>query len=222
MMPVERPGFFDSEILTVKVCGITNADDAARAVEAGADAIGINLFELSKRFVRLPDAVDWIAEIPVTRIAVVVNADQGLIESVLASGLFDAMQFHGDESPADCAKCGVPWIRAVRVQSPECLESALAYDTPWLLLDAFSAGAYGGTGSRVDWAVASTFINNQPSRRVTLAGGLTVENVTAAVKSVRPFAVDVASGVESSGNPRKKDPRRMQDFIQSAKRAASK
>jgi phosphoribosylanthranilate isomerase len=116
----------------------------------------------------------------------------------------------------------VPWIRAVRVQSPECLESALAYDTPWLLLDAFSAGAYGGTGSRVDWAVASTFINNQPSRRVTLAGGLTVENVTAAVKSVRPFAVDVASGVESSGNPRKKDPRRMQDFIQSAKRAASK
>jgi len=220
-MSTSRSGFFDCPTLAVKVCGITNPDDVSSAVDAGADAIGINLFGLSKRYVELSHAIEWIEKIPVTRIAVVVNASDSLLDEVSGSGVFDAVQFHGDENPDACAKCALPWIRAVRVRSPECLDSALLYDTPWLLLDAYSEQGYGGTGSRVDWAIAKKFLTEHATRRITLAGGLNVENVGAAVAAVKPFAVDVASGVECSANPRQKDRRLMRDFIRLAKTAAA-
>lgn len=220
-MDEKRSGFFESKKLSIKICGITNTGDAVEAVAAGADAVGINLFDGSKRHVCLADSLVWIREIPVTRIAVVVNACASLVQDIVASDVFDAIQFHGDESPDDCARCEIPWIRAVRVRSQQCLDDALSYQTPWILLDAFSTQGYGGTGSRVNWEMATTFIHNHPDRNVILAGGLTVQNVSAAVKSVGPFAVDVASGVESPGNLRRKAAPLMQEFVRLARQAAT-
>lgn len=221
MTTTDRMRFFTAGEVRVKVCGITTSEDAEQAVAAGADAIGINLFEGSKRHVKLDDALGWVKNIPIARIAVVVNASSGFIQKISASGIFDAIQFHGDESPEECSRSPVSWIRAVRVKSLETLESALDYATPWLLLDAYSPQAYGGTGHLLDWEDARAFIDRVQDRRVILAGGLTSGNVAAAVRAVQPFAVDVASGVEVAGNPRRKDPVLMRDFIEAVRKAGA-
>lgn len=201
----------------VKICGVTNSADAAVAVEAGADAIGINLFAGSKRFVELAAVQAWVAEIRVTRVAVVVNASAAELGAIRAAGCFDAVQFHGDESPEECAEFGGRWLRAVRVRDWATLEAAAAYRTSWLLLDAFSGSGYGGTGEGVDLRLAAEFVRKERDRRVILAGGLTPETVAEAVRVVRPHAVDVASGVEVVGDPRRKDADRVRAFVRSAK-----
>lgn len=201
----------------VKICGVTTGEDAALAVEAGADAIGINFFAGSKRAVKIGEVSDWVSEIPVTRIAVVVNATADELSAIRDADCFDGFQFHGDETPEVCAAIAGRWLRAVRVKDWASLEAALAYETPWLLLDAFSASGYGGTGEGVDLRLADEFVRKEHDRRVILAGGLKSETLAEAVRIVRPHAVDVASGVETPGNPRRKDAARVRDFIAAAK-----
>jgi phosphoribosylanthranilate isomerase len=208
---------FDSGRVGVKICGITNEADAAMCVEAGAGALGFNFYPGSKRFIEPERSFDWIRSLEnaVDRVAVVVNADADLLARIRDSGCFEFIQFHGDELPADCVVCGAKdWILAVRVKDSSSLDASLAYSTPYLLLDAWSAAAYGGTGHVADWKLLSDFVRRNSARKFVLAGGLTPENVTEAIRSVRPAAVDVAGGVESK--PRRKDADLVKAFIKAA------
>ncbi len=217
-MPDEgREALFAPGRTRVKICGVTNAADARMAVEAGADAIGFNLFRGSRRFVELDLAAALAGETPVTRVAVVVNPSEADLDAIVAASCFDAVQFHGDESPEFCRGRFPRWMRAVRVCGPSALAGALAFDTPWLLLDAFSAAGYGGTGTAIDLSLAADFCRAHPDRRLLLAGGLTPETVAGAVRAVKPHGVDVASGVETDGDPRRKDPAKVRAFIEAAR-----
>jgi len=182
--------------------------------DAGAGALGFNFFPGSKRFIDPAAAIPWIRELgdAVARVAVVVNPDKALVTKLAEAGCFEAIQFHGDETPDFCRRAGfVPWIKAIRVQSADSLAAALEFSAAAILLDSWSAGAYGGTGHRLDWDLARDFLKAHPDRRFVLAGGLNVGNVRQAVRIVQPAAVDVASGVESS--PRKKDPYLVREFV---------
>ena len=209
--------FFKPGPVRVKICGITNKDDARMAIAAGADALGFNFFPGSKRYLEPEEAIPWISDLfgpegAVERVAVVVNPEESLLEKIRTAGCFEAIQFHGDESPAFCEQAGFPvWIKAVRVRDRESLVSALDWNTPHILLDAWSAGAFGGTGKQLDWDLAGQFAIEQQDRQFILAGGLDVQNICMALRALRVHAVDVASGVESS--PRKKDEALVRKFI---------
>jgi phosphoribosylanthranilate isomerase len=208
---------FDSGRVGVKICGITDEADAAMCIEAGVGALGFNFYPGSKRFIEPEKSFDWIRSLEkaVDRVAVLVNADADLLSRVRDSGCFEFIQFHGDELPADCLNCGAnDWIRAVRVKDSSALDAALAFSTPYLLLDAWSAAAYGGTGHVADWNLLSDFVRRNSARKFLLAGGLTPENVTEAIRAVRPAVVDVAGGVESE--PRRKDAVLVKAFIKAA------
>jgi len=216
--------FFDHTPASPKICGITNPEDALGCIEAGAGALGFNFYPTSPRSIPEDADLSWIAKLKkdypdIALVAVVVNPDEALLQKLQASGCFDAIQFHGDESPEFCTAQGgrfPRWIRALRIRIQADLDVAVAYKTPYLLLDAAVPGTYGGSGHTVDWTLAASFIASHPKFRVILAGGLNPENVAAAVNEVRPHAVDVASGVESS--PGTKDPVRVRDFIAAALR----
>ena len=204
----------------IKICGITRPADAEMAVAAGADALGFNFYHGSKRCIAFEENREWIGSLSgrAFRMAVVVNAGMDELRVLRDSGCFEAVQFHGDETPEVCARAGFPaWIRAVRVKSEVSLKEALQYDTPYLLLDAWSEAAYGGTGHRLDWDLVRNFVVAQPARQVILAGGLGPENVREAIRIVQPHAVDVASGVES--RPGRKASDRVVDFIRAARAA---
>ena len=202
----------------VKICGITNPEDAEAAIEAGADALGFNGFTGSKRYIDLRQASAWIAQLPplVMRVAVLVNPTVEEALSVLALPGIDLVQFHGDEPPEFCHQfSGRGFVKALAAKDRGSLSDCEAFQTAAILLDAFVPGAYGGTGQLIDLALAAAFVREHPRLRVILSGGLTPENVGQAVRAVRPYAVDVASGVES--HSRKKDSSRMRDFIAVAK-----
>ena len=206
----------------IKICGITAQEDASMAIDAGADALGFNFFRGSRRFISLEENRSWIASLvgQAFRVAVVVNATMEELTALRESGCFEAVQFHGTETPELCATMGFPiWIRAVRVQGEHSLAQALQFNTPNLLLDAWSDASYGGTGRNVDWTSAARFAAAQRSRRLILAGGLNPGNVGNAIRAVRPHAVDVASGVESS--PGRKDIRRIRDFVRAVRESLS-
>ena len=184
------------------------------SVGAGADALGFNFYPGSKRYLDPDRAIPWIRGLgdAADRVAVVVNPDESLLDKLRSAGCFEAVQFHGDESPAFCERSGYPvWIKALRVKGHEELLAVPDYNTPHLLLDAWSDGAYGGTGKRLDWDLARDFLSGQSGRRFILAGGLNVQNVRQALRIVRPHAVDVASGVEL--NPGIKDEYLVREFI---------
>lgn len=201
----------------VKICGITSPEDAEVAVKTGADALGFNFFSGSKRFLDFEEARGWIAALrgKTDRVAVVVNPTLDELTQLRESGCFEAVQFHGDETPEFCAASGFPtWIRAVRLKDESAFEAALAYDTPFLLMDGWSADGFGGTGQRVDWDLVRKCSLAQPHKKIILAGGLTPANVRDAVRIVRPHGVDVASGVELE--PRRKSEYLMRAFAQQA------
>lgn len=202
----------------VKVCGITRAEDAALAVAAGADALGVVLAE-SPRCVTLEQAEAALAAAPpfVARVGVFVDAEEAFVaEAVRRLGLH-AVQFHGDEPPEACASAPAPVIKALRVRCVEDLAGADAYRgaVAALLLDARVEGAYGGTGVAFDWrAVASAVPSWAP---VVVAGGLRPDNVGEAIRVLAPYAVDVSSGVELT--PGVKDAAAVEGFL-AAVRAA--
>jgi phosphoribosylanthranilate isomerase len=205
----------------VKICGVTNREDAVAAIALGADALGFNLFAGSKRCIDLEREGGWIAALPpfVSRVAVLVNASLEEARRVAAHPGIHCVQFHGDEDAAYCAefaRSGRPFIKALRVRDAGVIAAAPGFATHHLLLDADAGAAYGGTGTPIDLGLAAEVVRTHRSLQVILAGGLRPENVAAAVAAVRPYAVDVASGVESAGDPRRKDLSRMAAFIAGA------
>ncbi len=201
----------------VKICGITNLADAQTAVEAGADALGFNFYDKSPRFVSLKTAAEISKQLPpfVMRVGVFVNAPEEFVLRALSGAGLTMLQFHGDEPPEFCAQFGLMSMKAFRIRDAESLKELPKYQTDAYLLDAFSPEARGGTGKKFNWKLA---IEAQKfGKPVFLAGGLTPENVADAVRKVRPFGVDVASGVESA--PGKKDAAKVRAFI-TAVRAA--
>jgi phosphoribosylanthranilate isomerase len=201
----------------VKICGITNLEDAILAVEAGADAVGFVFCDSSPRYVS-GDAVARItAALPpfVTKVGLFVNAAENTIREAVAQCGLDALQLHGDEPPQFCARFQLHVIKAFRVRDRSSLAGLPLYKVAAWLLDSYVPGKLGGTGERFSWELACEAA--QLGRPVILAGGLTPANVADAVQLVRPYAVDVSSGVESQ--PGKKDAQKLRDFIQIAKSA---
>jgi len=200
----------------VKICGVTTPEDARMATSAGADMIGLNFFPGSKRFIDL-SAASTIAEgIPadVWRVGVFVNPRREDVEAArLAAGL-NALQFHGDEVPELLLGWSCPVIRVIRVYDEGTVAAALeATSADYYLCEGTAGGGFGGAGVGFSWDLA----NEVPAGKLMVAGGLHAGNVAEAVRITRPFAVDVASGVEMS--PGKKDPKKTVEFIQNAKSA---
>ena len=199
----------------VKICGITRIDDLHAACDAGADALGFVFYDKSPRHVSVEAAAALVRALPpfVQSVGLFVNADPAYIESVLKHVPLDLLQFHGDESPLDCIRYGRPYLKAVRVKADtDLLKCAADFDAArGLLLDAYVAGVPGGTGERFDWGLIPA---NLP-KPVVLSGGLTPDNITEAVQGVRPWAVDVSSGVELTKGI--KDSHKMAQFIAKAK-----
>ena len=202
----------------VKICGITRQQDLHAACQAGADALGLVFYEKSPRHVTIATAAALVCELPpfVQSVGLFVNADPALIEAVLRDVPLDLLQFHGDETPADCLRFGRPYIKAVRVnRDTDLLKCAADFDTArGLLLDAWVPGVPGGTGERFDWSLIPADL----PRPVILSGGLTPDNVAEAIQRVRPWAVDVSSGVEKEKGI--KDAHKIAQFIAKAKEAS--
>ena len=212
------PSFFAPGPVKAKICGFTCGDEAARVAEMGADALGINFWPGSKRSVSPQDAAEWLKALAggVTRIGVFVNSGVDEIAALLDAGLIDAAQLHGDESPETVAALlarGYPAYKALGVKDGEGLRRAAAFPGDTILLDAWAPVTYGGTGETMDWALGREAVESWPGRKVILAGGLTPENVAEAIRQVGPFAVDVASGVES-GTPGRKDLAKVRAFLE--------
>jgi phosphoribosylanthranilate isomerase len=182
----------------IKICGITRADDARVAVELGADAIGLVFYAPSPRNVDRDEARAIIAAIPpfVTVVGLFVDPAPEQVESVLSHCSLGVLQFHGNEAPEFCRRFRLPYLKAARVRADADLVQYLApyYDAQGWLLDAYHDRLYGGTGETFDWKL----IPNDLARPMVLSGGLTPDNVGAAVRRVRPWAVDVSSGVEAA------------------------
>jgi len=195
----------------VKICGITNVADGLAAASAGADMIGLMFYAGSPRHVPLATAVEIARALPpfVLRVGVFVNPEEALVSRAIAECGLSLLQFHGDEPSDFCTQFGVMSVKALRVRDAEALQTLANYHTDAFLLDAYSPGARGGTGEKFNWELAVEA--RKFGKPIFLAGGLTPENVGAAVKKVQPFAVDVSSGVEAA--PGKKDAAKIQAFI---------
>ncbi|MER3422571.1 MAG: phosphoribosylanthranilate isomerase [Nitrospiraceae bacterium] len=204
--------------LKVKICGITNAEDARAAVEAGADALGFVFHKPSSRYVSVEVVRQIVASLPpfVLPVGVFVNEELKKVRDLMDSCGLALAQLHGDETAAYCGELGRPALKAIRLQSMSSFLAMAEYkgraQVRGFVLDAFSESAYGGTGQVPDWAWAAEAARTAP---VLLAGGLTPENVREAILKVRPYGVDVSSGVEAS--PGKKNPAKVKTFIQTVK-----
>jgi len=195
----------------IKICGMTRPEDAEIAASAGADALGLVFYDKSPRAVGLACALEIAATLPpfVSLVGLFVNALPQYIESVLSVLRLDVLQFHGEETPAQCARYNQPYIKVARVTPHlDLLQYAVEYvGARALLVDAYVEGVHGGTGQSFDW----TLVPQKRPLPIILSGGLTPNNVVAAMQAVKPWAVDVSSGVESS--PGIKDPVLIREFI---------
>ena len=182
----------------VKICGITRIEDALNAVENGADAIGLVFYEPSPRNIGISQAIEIANKTPafVTVVGLFVNAEPDFVRQVLSQVKLDLLQFHGDETPQECASYGLPFIKAIRVKSDtnlvQCAKDFSASKA--LLLDTFTDGVAGGTGHVFDWNLIPVVLD----KPIILAGGLNAQNVAQAINQVKPYAVDVSGGVEIS------------------------
>jgi phosphoribosylanthranilate isomerase len=206
--------------LFVKICGITSVADAEAAAAAGADAIGLNCYPRSLRYVTPARAAEIVRALPPRRplrVGVFVNAPPAEIAALDAALGLDVIQLHGDEDPEYVARVGPKAMKAIRVTGPESLAALRSYRCQAFLLDGPAGGAYGGAGRGFDWSLARAA---KGVWRLVIAGGLTPHNVAEAVTAARPYGVDVASGVESE--PGVKDPALMQAFVAAARAAAAR
>ncbi len=201
----------------VKICGITRIEDARDACRAGADALGFVFFAPSPRNVDVAVVQDIVAGLPpfVTTVGLFVDPDPAFVKRIIASVPLGLLQFHGDETPEECNRYGLPYIKAVRMRPGiDLLEYAGRFERArGLLLDAFVSGTPGGTGTRFDWGLVPSDI----PLPIVLSGGLDPENVSAAIHQVRPAAVDVSSGVEAAKGI--KDPQRILRFMAGVRNA---
>jgi phosphoribosylanthranilate isomerase len=201
----------------VKICGITNVEDALAAAEAGADVIGLMFYDKSPRVVSIEQAQAIHQQLPpyILRVGVFVDPEPGLVGTAMAHCGLSVLQFHGDEPNDFCRQFGLMSMKAFRIKDESSLLQLSNYTTDALLLDSYVAGKQGGTGEKFNWDLAIDA--KKFGKPIFLSGGLTAENVASAVQKVVPFAVDVSSGVESA--PGKKDHQKIRDFI-AAVRAA--
>ena len=202
-------------VVHVKICGVTSVADALACVEAGASSIGVNFIASSPRCVSVETsrAISVAVGTQALVVGVVADLELGAMRALKDAAGLGCLQLHGNERPEVVAALLPHAYKALRIGGEWDVARAGLYPGEYVLVDAKVEGALGGTGRVFDWDLVRDLAT---ARRLTLAGGLTPENVAAAVRAVRPFAVDVASGVEA-GSPRKKDLSRVRDFIQAAR-----
>jgi phosphoribosylanthranilate isomerase len=207
----------------VKICGITNRQDALAAIDAGADALGFNLFAGSKRHLLLEDLTPWLPALGGGALKVAVMVNPSIRELLRARPYFDAIQLHGQETAEFCAEAAVsgPLWKAFPLTEDLTAGAIASFEAAAIVIDSCVPGAFGGTGALIDLDRAALFIEAAQGRPVWLSGGLNPGNVAEAVEKVRPFGVDVASGVEAPGNPRRKELSRLRAFIAGARGAAA-
>ncbi len=195
----------------IKICGITNNEDAAAAVEFGADALGFIFFRGSKRYIDPAAAGEIISKLPpfITAVGVFVNQDLDEIKEIIDIAGVSAVQLHGDETPEFCSSVPAKVIKALRVKDNIDTDSLAQYPVQAILLDTYSDSEYGGTGKSFDWGILKDIKIEQ---KIILSGGLSPDNVAQATDAVRPYAVDVNSGVEAG--PGKKDHEKLKKFIE--------
>lgn len=201
-------------MVKVKICGITNLDDALQAVDAGADALGFVFYDLSPRCITFEAAERIIGKLPpyVVTSGVFVNNPASFIDSAVERCGINVVQLHGDETPTFCAGIRHTVVKAFRIRNVASIESIRNYSVAGYLLDAYVPGSYGGTGLTFNWETAKVAKQFGP---VILAGGLRPDNARLAVETVEPYALDVSSGVEAA--PGKKDHAKVSEFIRLAK-----
>ena len=194
-----------------KICGITTAADARVAERVGADAIGLNCYPPSPRFIEPAVVGELSAAVGCTRVALFVDPEPDQVRAVLDTAAIDMLQFQGDESPEFCSQFRLPYMKGIRMSSDTPVaELVQRYENAWaFLLDTFVEGVPGGTGKRFDLDLWPDL----PGARLVLAGGLDPQNVAAAITQIRPFDVDVAGGVEAA-TKRLKDRARLEQFVQ--------
>jgi len=206
----------ESTRIRVKVCGITNLKDALAAVAAGADALGFVFHEASPRYVTPWKVADIVEILPpfVAAVGIFVNRPRQQVEEIAERSGIHVIQLHGDESPEQCLDYRWPVVKAFRFGPEHRLPALEHYRVSGVLIDAVVPGKWGGGGVTLDWELLGQILKSLPSdfrSRLVLAGGLTAENVKQAVKLIRPFAVDVSTGVEES--PGNKSARLVKEFI---------
>jgi phosphoribosylanthranilate isomerase len=200
----------------IKICGLTRGEDVDLAVALGADAVGFVLFPASPRYVTPAQLKQLVARLPpfVTSVGLFVNAPRASISALLGEAPLTLLQFHGEESPADCAGFGIPYLRAIGVKAGlDLVEFAQRHHAAKALLLDAETESYGGAGKTFDWSLIPQGLGH----RAVLSGGLNAQNVAEAIARVRPFAVDVASGVERAKGI--KDEGRMRAFFDAVRRA---
>jgi phosphoribosylanthranilate isomerase len=195
----------------IKICGITNLDDAHAAVDMGADILGFNFYPQSPRYLDQDKAEQIIHKLPsfIDTAGVFVNAKAQEIRKITNHGLLNCVQFHGSETPQFCSQFnvwGLHTIKAIRVRSPEDIQKAQAFRTSSILFDAFDSKFFGGTGKMFDWSL----LKDCPDR-IFLAGGITPDNITKALE-LDVYGIDVCSGIESE--PGKKDHKKMKRLFE--------
>lgn len=203
----------------IKICGITNVDDAMVVVDAGAEALGLVFYAASPRAVVIEQAraIALVAGPFITVTGLFVDAEQEFVSTVLTRVPLQLLQFHGNETPAYCESFARPYIKAIRMRPELDVAAAIAEhpNASGILLDAYRPGVPGGTGETFDWAR----VPQQSSKPLVLAGGLTPANVADAIRATQVYGVDVSGGVESA--PGKKDHGKITSFINNARLAAS-
>ncbi len=204
-------------MIKIKICGITNLEDALAATDAGADALGFNFYKKSPRYIDPEKAAEIMAQLPpfIVPVAIFVNEREEKIRNIQFTTGIKVLQFHGDERPEFCERFATRVIKAFQVKDKESLKQMAHYHVSAFLLDSYRDGMRGGTGETFDWhlaVVAKTF------GKVILAGGLTPDNVVEAVKLVQPYGVDVAGGVEKEKGI--KDHAKLKKFITEVRRAS--
>lgn len=208
--------------IKVKVCGITNAEDAWAAIEAGADALGFIFYEKSPRYVVPAVATRIIAELPplITPVGVFVNENVAAVRSIMDTCGLAMAQLHGEETAVYCRELSRPAMKAVRLKDRDSLLALAEYQgrggVRGFVLDTFSEMSYGGTGQTTDWGLAAEVAKQT---HILLAGGLTPGNVMEAIRTVHPYGVDVSSGVESA--PGKKDHAKIRAFVEAVRVVSS-
>jgi len=204
-------------MVKIKICGITNIDDALLAVDAGADALGFVFFGASPRNVSPEQARAIIRHLPpfIQTVGLFVNESLATINETADNCGLDIIQLHGEESPDFCTGVKRRVLKALRVRNFGSLDSMPSYQVSAFLLDAWSPIARGGTGQTFNWDIAASAAAD---RKIILAGGLSCDNISDAIKKVRPYGVDVSSGVEAA--PGKKDAVKITEFIRKAREAS--
>lgn len=194
--------FLNPSSVSLKICGVTTRADAEKIVELGVDALGVNFWPSSKRYLA-PEHATWLKGLAgqILRVGVFVNQPSELPLRLVRESLLDVVQLHGDETPGDVLiyrKHRVPFFKGIGVRTIADLDRVADFGADAILLDAHAPGVYGGTGETFDWNAALDFKSNHPSMPLILAGGIVPQNAALAAAKVRPAALDVASGAELS------------------------